>query len=109
MGEKLYHKIGEVAELLNVTPTQIRYWEQEFSLLKPKKNKKLTRYYNKKDIVHIQLIIHLLKEKGMTVKGAKEYLLKHQDETSMSKLEVIGTLKQTRDLLESINKIIQSR
>jgi DNA-binding transcriptional MerR regulator len=109
MADKIYFKIGEVADMLNVTPTQLRYWEQEFSFLKPMKNSKQTRYYNKKDIAHIRIIAHLLKEKGMTVKGAKDYLKKHSDEEALSRLEVIATLKQTRELLVNINQIIGSR
>jgi len=109
MSEKLYYKIGEVSQMLDVTPSQLRYWEQEFSFLRPKKNDKGTRYYNQKDFSHAQLIFHLLKEKGMTINGAKEYLDRKKSEGSLEKLEVISTLKKTKQLLEEVQQLIASR
>lgn len=108
MAEKLFHKIGDVAEMLNVTPSQLRYWEQEFNFLKPKKNAKGTRYYSQKDIVHVQLIFHLLKEKGMTVVGAREYLERRKNDRSLEKLEVITTLKKARTFLAEVSQLLGS-
>ena len=108
MAEKLFYKIGEVADILNITPSQLRYWEQEFSFLKPKKNDKGTRYYSQKNIVQAQLVFHLLKEKGMTIAGAREYLERRKNDQSLEKLEVISTLKKTKTLLTEISQLLDS-
>lgn len=68
---KLYYSIGEVSELFGVAPSLIRYWESEFSTLKPAKNSKGERKYTVKDIELLQQIFHLVKERGFTIDGAK--------------------------------------
>ena len=108
MAEKLFYKIGEVADILNITPSQLRYWEQEFNFLKPKKNDKGTRYYSQKNIVQAQLVFHLLKEKGMTIAGVREYLERRKNDQSLEKLEVISTLKKTKTLLTEISQFLDS-
>jgi DNA-binding transcriptional MerR regulator len=108
MAEKLFYKIGEVADILSITPSQLRYWEQEFSFLKPKKNDNGTRYYSQKNIVQAQLVFHLLKEKGMTIAGAREYLERRKNDQSLEKLEVISTLKKTKTLLTEISQLLDS-
>jgi DNA-binding transcriptional MerR regulator len=109
MSEKLFFKIGEISELLSVTPSQLRYWEQEFNFLKPRKNAKGTRYYSQKDLGHAQLIYYLLKEKGLTINGAKEYLDRKKREGSLEKLEVIATLKKTKNLLEEVKHLLNTK
>ena len=69
--EKLYYSIGEVAEIFSVAPSLIRFWESEFELIKPKKNRKGNRQFTKEDIDNVRTIYHLVKEKGFTLKGAK--------------------------------------
>lgn len=69
--EKLYYSIGEVSKMFNVNTSLIRFWEKEFDIIKPKKNKKGNRFFTKQDINNIQLIYHLVKDKGMTLSGAK--------------------------------------
>lgn len=69
--DKLYYSIGEVAKAFNVNTSLIRYWEQEFAILKPKKNKKGNRYFTPEDIKNLKMIYHLVKEKGYTLDGAK--------------------------------------
>ncbi|MDL1913085.1 MAG: MerR family transcriptional regulator [Bergeyella sp.] len=69
--EKLYYSIGEVAKAFNVNTSLIRYWEQEFLILRPKKNKKGNRYFTPEDIKNLKIIYHLVKEKGYTLDGAK--------------------------------------
>lgn len=102
MPEKLYYKIGEIASRFNVNPSLIRYWEKEFKFIKPKKSVKGTRLFTKKDIDHFEIIHHLVKEKGMTIQGAKEYMKKHTNEDHVDKLEVINTLKRIKRLLLGI-------
>jgi len=70
--EKLYYSIGEVAKMFNVNTSLIRFWEKEFDIIKPKKNKKGNRLFTQQDIDNFHIIYHLVKEKGMTLKGAKK-------------------------------------
>lgn len=69
--DKLYYSIGEVAKAFDVNASLIRYWEQEFPIIKPKKNKKGNRYFTPDDIKHLKIIYHLVKEKGYTLDGAR--------------------------------------
>ena len=109
MPDKIYFKIGDVANKFSVNTSLIRYWEQEFDLIKPKKNDKGTRYYTKNDIDNFELIHYLIKEKGMTIKGVKDYIANKKDNKSMEKLEVIVTLKKTRELLSDIKEILDKK
>jgi DNA-binding transcriptional MerR regulator len=77
--EKVYFSISEVAELIKVNQSLLRYWETEFTNIQPKKTKKGDRLYTKKDIENIKIIFHLLKEKGFTIEGAKKYLRETKD------------------------------
>jgi len=69
--DKLYYSIGEVAKAFDVNTSLIRYWEQEFPIIKPKKNRKGNRYFTPEDIKNLQMIYHLVKEKGYTLDGAR--------------------------------------
>lgn len=69
--DKLYYSIGEVAQAFDVNASLIRYWEQEFPIIKPKKNKKGNRYFTPEDIKNLKIIFHLVKEKGYTLDGAR--------------------------------------
>lgn len=72
--QKLYYSISEVSELFDLNASTIRFWEKEFDVLKPTKNKKGNRMFTKKDIEHIARIVELVKDKGFTIQGAKEQL-----------------------------------
>lgn len=72
--DKLYYGIGEVSKAFNVNTSLIRYWEKEFDELNPKKNSRGTRRYSSVDIEKLQIIHHLVKEKGYTLEGAKDQL-----------------------------------
>ncbi len=69
--DKLYYSIGEVAKAFDVNTSLLRYWEQEFPILRPKKNKKGNRYFTPEDLKNLQIIYHLVKEKGYTLDGAR--------------------------------------
>ncbi len=84
--------------MFELPASTIRYWEQEFSILKPKRNKKGTRYYTKKDIDNLQLINHLVKERGMTLKGAKQKIRDNREDLDEN-VQVVKKLQQIRDLL----------
>ena len=99
--EKLYYTIGEVAAMFDVNASLIRYWEKEFNVIKPKKNKKGNRFFTKTDIENFHIIYHLVKERGMTLKGAK-LKLKENKEDTINNFEVIKTLKEIKEQLLEI-------
>ena len=101
--EKLYYTIGEVAEMFNVNTSLIRYWEKEFTVLKPKKNKKGNRLFTPKDIDNLHLIYHLVKERGMTLKGVKLKLRENKEDTA-NNFEVVKILKELRQELIDIRE-----
>ena len=76
--DKLYYSIGEVAKAFDVNASLIRYWEQEFPIIKPKKNKKGNRYFTPEDIKNLKMIYHLVKEKGYTLDCARIALTTNQ-------------------------------
>lgn len=76
--DKLYYSIGEVAKAFDVNASLIRYWEQEFPIIKPKKNKKGNRYFTPEDLKNLKMIYHLVKEKGYTLDGARIALTTNQ-------------------------------
>jgi DNA-binding transcriptional MerR regulator len=96
--EKLYYAISEVADMFKVNASLIRFWEKEFDIIKPKKNKKGNRLFTQKDVDNFHVIYHLVKEKGYTLSGAKERLAKNQEGVE-SNIEVIKTLKSIRSFL----------
>lgn len=71
---KLYYTIGEVSEMFGVNTSLIRFWEKEFDIIKPKKNKKGNRLFTPEDIDNFKVIYNLVKEQGLTLEGAKKYL-----------------------------------
>lgn len=109
MSEKIYFKIGDVAERFGVNTSLIRYWEQEFKFIKPRKSPKGTRLFTKKDIDNFEIIYHLVKGKGMTIQGAKDFLKKKKENASIENLNVINTLNRTKNLLNEIKHILEER
>jgi len=99
--EKIYFTIGEVADNFGVATSLIRFWESEFSILHPKKNKKGNRQYTKADIEKLKLIYHLVKERGFTLNGAKD-MLKKNPEDLQNKMEAIESLKNVRQFLKEL-------
>jgi DNA-binding transcriptional MerR regulator len=104
--EKLYYSIGEVAEIFNVAPSLIRFWESEFDIIKPKKNRKGNRQFTKEDIDNVRTIYHLVKEKGFTLQGAKE-MLRNDNESVKDKMEVIDSLRSVRKFLIELRDKLQ--
>ena len=96
--EKLFYPIGEVAEMFNLSVSSIRYWEKEFDILKPKKNKKGNRMFTKKDVDNLRIIYHLTKERGFTLEGAKKKLRENKADT-IENIEIINHLKNIRRFL----------
>ena len=104
--EKLYYSIGEVAEMFKVNTSLIRFWEKEFDIIKPHKNKKGNRLFTPQDVENFHLIFHLVKEKGMTLKGAK-LKLKENKEDTINNFEVVSRLKDIRSLLVEVRDNIE--
>lgn len=90
--DKRYYSIGEVAKAFNVNASLIRFWDKEFDILKPKKNAKGNRMFTPEDVKNLQLIFHLVKERGFTLDGAKTHLKEGQKKT-LDKFEIISKLE----------------
>lgn len=102
---KVYYSIGEVAGMFGVNTSLIRFWEQEFDIIKPHKNKKGNRQFTKADIDNFHLIFHLVKEKGMTLKGAQMKLRENKEETEKN-FEVVKRLKSIKEELNNIKNYL---
>ena len=99
--DKRYYKIGEVAKAFGVNTSLIRFWENEFDVLKPKKNKKGNRLFTPEDLKNLKMIYFLVKEKGFTLDGAKRKL-KENPETLFSKHSIISRLEDIKNELIEI-------
>lgn len=103
--DKLYFSIGELAEAFNVNASLIRFWDKEFDILKPKKNAKGNRMFTQEDVKNLQLIYHLVKERGFTLEGAKTHLKEGQRKT-LDKFDIIAKLESVKAQLLSIKNSI---
>ena len=103
--KKIYYSIGEVAAMFDVKNSLIRFWEKEFSIIKPKKNKKGNRYFTEKDINNFKIIFHLVKERGYTLDGAKKKLRENKEDT-IKNVEIVNQLKDIRTQLVAIREIL---
>ena len=101
--EKRYYGIGEVARAFDVNASLIRFWEKEFDVIQPKKNAKGNRKFTPKDIKNLQLIYHLVKERGFTLEGAKIHLREERQKT-LSNFEIIQKLERIKLELVKIKK-----
>lgn len=98
---KLYYSIGEIAAAFDVNASLIRFWDKEFDILKPKKNAKGNRMFTQEDVKNLQLIYHLVKERGFTLEGAKTHLKEGQKKI-LDKYEIISKLESIKAELNSI-------
>ena len=106
--EKKYFSICEVADSLKVATSLIRFWESEFYLIKPKKNRKGNRQFTQEDIKNIKLIYHLVKEKGFTLQGARDFIHNGSDDVK-SKLDLIKSLQSVREFLFKLKNELPSK
>ncbi|MFZ1706126.1 MAG: MerR family transcriptional regulator [Saprospiraceae bacterium] len=102
--DKVYFTIGEVAQILDVNTSLIRYWEKEFKMIKPAKTRKGDRRYIKHDVALLQKIHHLVKEKGFTLDGAKKELV-NQSESSKEVLLLTSLEKIKLELIKLKDKL----
>ena len=98
--EKKYYAIGIVANMFKVNQSLIRFWENEFDILKPKKNGKGDRLFRPEDIKNLKLIYHLLREKKYTIEGAKDFLKKNKK--AEEKFAMIESLKKIKSFLNEL-------
>ena len=99
--EKLYYSIGEVAARFKINESTLRFWEKEFPNIAPRKNKAGARFYKEEDIKKVSLIYHLLKERGMTIAGARKKMKENKDLTEKN-YEIVEKLKEIKAELKGI-------
>lgn len=104
--DKLYYSIGEVAKAFNVNASLLRFWEKEFDVISPKKNKKGNRYFTPEDIKNLKLIYHLVKERGYTLEGAKVAL--QEKVTIKQDVELITRMEYIRAELVKLKESFDS-
>lgn len=105
---KLYYSISEVAEMFDVNPSLLRFWEKEFPQIAPKTTSRGVRQYTKEDLETVGLIYHLVKEKGMTLPGARQKL-KDNREATIRNFEIVSRLKEIREELEAMKNALDGR
>lgn len=105
---KLFYSISEVARMFGVNESLLRYWEKEFPQITPKKGSRGIRQYQKEDVETIRLIYHLVKEKGMTLPGARQKL-KDNRETTIRNFEIINRLKEIKEELLAMKNALDGR
>ncbi|PKP09437.1 MAG: MerR family transcriptional regulator [Bacteroidetes bacterium HGW-Bacteroidetes-4] len=96
--EKLFYTIGEVAAMFDVNTSLIRFWEKEFDIIKPKRNKKGNRLFTKQDVENFYIIFHLVKERGMTLDGARKKMKENREDT-INNFEVVKSLENIKQML----------
>jgi DNA-binding transcriptional MerR regulator len=95
---KMYYSMGEVSKLFDVNQSLIRFYEKEFDILQPKKNKKGNRYFTPEDVENLKIILNLIRDKGYTLNGAREYL-KNNIAGSKDSHRVINSLENLKKFL----------
>lgn len=98
--KKVYYSIGDVSKMFNENASLIRYWENEFDILKPKKNAKGDRFFRPEDVKNLKLIHHLLRQRKYTIEGAKEFL--KSNKTASEKFEMIRSLQKLKSFLNEL-------
>lgn len=95
---KMYYTMGEVTTMFDVSASMVRFYEKEFDILKPKKNKKGNRLFTPEDIENLKIIFHLIRDKGYTLPGAKDYLKNNIGESKENQ-RVIDSLENLKKFL----------
>ena len=104
---KKFYRIGDVAEILNVPTSTLRFWEKQFTVIKPKRNAKNIRVYTARDIETIKMIYYLVKEKGLKLDAAQAMIRRNRDGIS-KQFEVVERLKQVREQLLLLDNALAS-
>ena len=101
--ERLYYSIGEIAEMFKVNTSLIRFWENEFEILQPKKNKKGNRLFTPEDLSNLKIIFHLVKERGYTLEGAKKKLAGNKNDIEIH-MQLKDTLTRMKGFLTELKE-----
>ncbi|WP_297066727.1 MerR family transcriptional regulator [uncultured Duncaniella sp.] len=105
---KKYYKISEVSEMLGLPMSTLRFWENHFPAINPRRNDRGTRFYTPRDIEVIRMIAYLVKDKGMKLEAAQEELRRNRDGV-VKKFETVEKLKKIRatlqEMLDSLHKL----
>ena len=101
---KMFYSISEVAQMFNVTETLLRYWEKEFPNIKPQKGGRGIRQYTKDDIEQVKLVHHLVKERRLTLQGARDMLKRNKKGDVNRQIDVIDRLKAIKAELQEIGR-----
>jgi len=100
---RMFYNIKQVAEMFGVTETLLRYWEKEFPNIHPAKGGRGIRQYSKEDIEQVRIVYHLVKERGLTLQGARD-AIRSKKGVSNAKLDVVEKLKQLKQELQDLNR-----
>lgn len=104
MAKKMFYSMGEVAEMFDVKPSLLRHWEAKFDILRPHKNKKGNRMFTPEDVENLKLIYHLVKERGMTLAGAAQYLKNGVTDAMRRDMELLDRLQRIRAELVEVRE-----
>jgi DNA-binding transcriptional MerR regulator len=100
---KLYYPIGEVADMFEVNTSMVRFYEKEFEILQPKKNAKGNRLFRPEDVDNLKIIFHLIKDKGFTIQGAKDYMKSNKNEVQDNQ-KVIDSLEKLKYFMNELKE-----
>ena len=106
--KKLYYSMGEVAEMFDVTPALIRHWEAQFDCIKPHRNKKGNRLFTPEDVERLKQIYHLVKERGMPLKGANKVLKRAKSDEVAQEMELLERLQKIRAALVEVREELKA-
>ena len=107
--KKMFYTMGEVAEMFDVRPSLLRFWEGEFDIIKPKRNKKGNRLFTPADVENLKLIYHLVKERGMTLEGAKRAMKRNRRSELSREAELLERLQKIRSALAEVRDGLRDR
>jgi DNA-binding transcriptional MerR regulator len=106
--KKIYYSMGEVAEMFDVNQSLIRHWESKFDCLKPHKNAKGNRMFTEADVERLKQIYDLVKERGMTLKGAAKVLRQSSQDELKREMELLERLQKVRSLLVEVREELKA-
>ena len=106
--DKKFYKIGDVAEILGIPVSTLRYWESQFTIIKPRRNSRNIRFYTANDIEAIRKIYYLVKEKGLKLDAAQEQIRINRDGVD-KRFEVVERLKGIKGQLQQLQAALQQR
>lgn len=105
---KKYYKISEVTDILNIPASTLRFWEKQFSVIKPHRNSKGTRFYTPNDIEKIRMVHYLVKERGMKLEAAQQQITRNRTGIER-KVEALDTLRSVRARLQTLIEALDTR